>query len=85
MERGQHAQRCKRGQAIKRKGAGQAPFLMVMAWLCELATQDHNQLTPNPTLAIGRGLHPFNKLFQTSEHMLRVFMVGLDDLHHGGA
>ena len=58
---------------------------MVMAWLCELADQGHRQLTPYPALSIGRRLHPFHKLFQTSEHMLWVLVVGLDDLHHGGA
>lgn len=80
-----------KGRGDKDAGSGnkqkieREPVRLPFTWLCELATQGHKQPTPYPTLAVSRGLHPFHKLFQTSEHMFRVLVVGLDDLHHGGA
>lgn len=48
-------------------------------------TWGHREVTPFPTLSIGRGLHSFHKLLEAGEHVLRVLVVGLNDLHHGGA
>lgn len=72
-ERGQR--RWERQQARNRKGAYQAPFSYSRSMACDQCY----------SLSIGRGLHPFHKLFQTGQHMFRILVVGLDDLHHGGA